>query len=289
MTRPSYREFAVSVSAARDLSPSFRRLTLTGPDLTTCGDALLDQRVKIVLGSPAQLEQVSRGSTPLYDRLRALAPDQRPVVRTYTLSGVDRRRGTVTIDFACRPEHGPAAAFAAAARGGEPLLLIGPDALSPDAAGDGIAWNPGSAREVLLVGDETALPAIRNIVNALPAGTFGTVVLDLPSPEDAVGLRPPPGVDVLVARDGQRFARATELVTHWLAGKASGAHHAVNEPDDELLWEEAAHGTGPRYVWAAGEAGWVRDLRRLLLGSGAATKAQASFMGYWKAGAASLG
>lgn len=264
--RPSYRDFAVSVLATQDISPTFRRLTLTGPDLHECGDELLDQRIKLVLVTPEQIglfaDRDDREGAGWYERLCAIPPAQRPTIRTYTLSGVDRRSATVTVDLACRPTHGPASAFAASATGGEPLLILAPDASSPDSSTHGIAWNPGPARDVLLVGDETALPAIRNIVNSLPPDRSGTVVLDLPCPDDAVGLAPRAELEIHVAQRGQWVGdAAAPFVEQWLA------HH------------EASKGT---YAWVAGEASWVRDLRRQLLGSGAVTKQQASFTGYWK-------
>ena len=62
---------------------------------------------------------------------------------------------------------GPAAEWAAAAQPGDPLLLVGPCARWGDCLG--IEFAPGAAERLLLVGDETAVPAIAAILETLPA------------------------------------------------------------------------------------------------------------------------
>lgn len=309
-TRPSYRLFAVQVDAVTDLSPSFRRLTLTGPDLHECAETLLDQRVKVVL---AELEDELLGAD-WYAAWRTLPDHRRPAMRTYTLSEVDRAAGRASIDFACRPAHGPASQFAAAAGRGTRFVLVGPDALSVDAATDGVAWHPGDAREVLLAGDETALPAIRNVLTTLAEDTVGHVVLDLPYVADAVDVRAPAGVRIdIVGRGSAGVGAAAEALTAaWSGWRPSpvGPAHAPssdrsdaqelgsdagdvpNGPgdvsDDEILWEESA-GTGRgQYLWCAGEASWIARLRGQHRVAGLPRRA-GSFMGYWRAGVRSPG
>ncbi len=294
--RPSYRPFAVEVVEAIDLSPSFRRLVVAGPDLHECGSSLLDQRVKIVLGQP-----IPAMLTPdWYLVWRELPAAQRPVVRTFTLSEADPGRGLVSIDIACRPVHGPASEFALNATPGTSFLLIGPDAGSAGGSADGIAWRPGPARHVLLVGDETALPAIRNILRSLPSEVTGQVVLELPHVQDAVDLHVPDGIAVdVVARGASPVGRASRhLLASWFAGPLHAprqpgqlrepglSESGLTAPDQghPLIWEEAqAHPTPGRYAWCAGEAQWVAELRRRER-SRTATKRASSFMGYWRAG-----
>lgn len=288
--RPSYRPFAVDVSAVEDVSPTFRRLTFTGPDLVECGGVLLDQRIKVVLAEPtAELL-----GPDWYAAWRGAAGAVPPVMRTYTLSAIDRERGTVDIDFACRPAHGPASRFAQDARPGSRLLLVAPDALSPAAATDGIAWRPGSARHVLLVGDETALPAIRNILRDLPAATTGEVVLDLPHEGDAVDVVGPDRIRITVVRRDRTGVgvAAREALRPWFGGGAdvSAAASGLPQPDaEELLWDEAdLHAADTSYAWCAGEATWMADLRRQHRQAPRPGRA-VSVMGYWRAGQPSPG
>lgn len=289
--RPSYRPFAVEIESIEDISPSFRRLTLRGPELHHCADHLLDQRIKLLLGEP-----LVELTDPYLWFLswRALPQETRPIMRTYTLSGVDRDASRVTVDLACRPAHGPASRFAAAAEIGTRFIVVGPDATHPDSAVDGIAWHPGQARDVLLVGDETALPAIRNILRSLPDGTTGRVVLDLPHLADAVELSVPDGVHLdVVARDPRGVGVAVDAALGELftAGStipvARTAERSAREPDDDMLWDEGAAGSTPlqTYAWLAGEAGWIATLRRRDRQNPVPGRT-CSFMGYWRTGRA---
>ena len=290
--RPSYRPFAVEVVRVEDLSPTFRRLTLAGPDLHECGGALLDQRVKLVCGEPAAELVAPQWLTSW----RALPEARRPAMRTYTLSAVDPAAGRVSIDLACRPAHGPASRFAQEATPGTRLVLVAPDARSRGSQVDGIAWRPGPARDVLLVGDETALPAVRNILAALPAGTSGQVVLDLPHPDDAVELGIHPGVRLdIVSRDPAGVGvAADDLLAAWFAralpAPPGASTPAADGSAEELLWEEAGPGagTGGTYGWLAGEAGWMASLRRRDRAHPVPERS-CGFMGYWRRGQSSQG
>ncbi len=279
--RPSYRPFAVEVASVTDLSPSFRRLTLTGPDLEECGAALLDQRIKLLLSDPAP----ELLGADWFEAWRARSNLTRPPMRTYTLAGVDRRRRTIDVDLACRPVHGPASAFALNAGPGDRLIVVGPDKASANSSIDGIAWRPGSATaRVLLVGDETALPAIRNILATVPFAATGRAVLELPHLSDAVDLHPPPGVELIVSvrRSDDLGAAALPHLLEFLSAAAD--HGEVHAPDG--LWEEAQlDSASAHYGWFAGESGWVAGLRRRVRTTRMPREA-CSFMGYWRRGRA---
>ena len=277
--RPSYRPFAVEVVSVEDLSPTFRRLTMTGPDLHECGATLLDQRVKLVLTEPRPELLGNDG----YAGWRTLPAHRRPAVRTYTLATVDRVAGTAAIDLACRPAHGPASRFAHDAVPGARFVVIAPDALCPDSAVDGIAWHPGAATDVLLVGDETAVPAIRNILRSLPAAATGRVVLDVPNKEDAVDLAPPADVSLdVLERDPRGVGVAAAEILHVAAppvpapwGRRGGG---------PLLWDESeTPAEAATCAWFGGEAAWIASLRRASRQHGPAASAR-SFMGYWRQG-----
>jgi NADPH-dependent ferric siderophore reductase len=59
------------------------------------------------------------------------------------------------------------------------------------------------------------------------------------------------------------------------------------DPDPDL-WQEATGTADDRYAWVAGEVAWVNRLRKHLATRGY-TGANASFMGYWRAGHPSRG
>jgi len=271
MTVP-YRPFAVRLADRERIGASFVRMTLTGDDLADCSPTLLDQRVKLLLGGDLA---AMTASADWYATWRSLPDDQRPALRTYTLSAVRPEHHEVDIDVVIHePASGPALAFAANAPLGSELVLVAGDRTAEGHDEVGVAWHPGQAREVLVVGDETALPAITNIARELDDDITGRIVVEVPTPADRRSLGEPDGVEVVWC------ARADgEDVWKGLPFRRSGI--ADESDPDELLWDE---GPGAdRYAWVAGEAGWVRQIRLAALNHGF-DKGACSFMGYWKQG-----
>lgn len=276
MTAP-YRPFFVRLLTRRTISPGFVRITLGGDDLEHCGATLLDQRVKLVLGDPGPLAELMGAGDDWYARWQALPNETRPALRTYTLAAVRPERRDVDIDVAVHTRHdgpAPGLAYALEAPLGCPAVLVAPDARVEGHDTVGVAWQPGTATDVLLVGDETALPAVLNIVTTLPESAAGRVVLEVEDIDDVRPVVTPPGVTV-DWRVRSRGEQATGVF-----GRVEG------DPgeDEPLLWQEADgdHGT---YGWVAGEAGWVRRLRGEAKAAGVPS-GQVSFMGYWGRGVA---
>lgn len=274
-----YRTFAVRLARRATLSPGFVRITLEGDDLGTCSDALLDQRVKLLLGEPEVLSALAARPEDWYAAWQDLPDGQRPAMRTYTLAAVrpgDGGAGEVDIDVAVHPAEGlaPGMDFAASAPLGAPTVLVAGEVGRPGYADAGVAWRPGAATEVLLVGDETALPAIVNIAETLTDAIRGRIVVEVEHAADRRVLDVPAGVSV-EWRVREWSQRAVGVF-----GRPAGE---IGD-DDELLWDEVEEG-GERYGWVAGEAGWVRELRAEARNAGV-TKGQVAFMGYWRRGAA---
>lgn len=274
-----YRLYLLHLTQRRVISTSFVRITLVGEDLGRCSDVLLDQRVKLLLGSPASLTDLGASGEEWYPAWQNLPDECRPAMRTYTLVAVrpgPGEAGEVDIDVAVHPVEGlaPGMDFALHAPLGTPAGLVAAEVGRDGYRDVGVAWHPGPATEVLLAGDETALPAIANIAATLDAGIRGRIVLEVPHEDDVRPLVAPEGVAVSW-RVRERGERAVGLF---------GGREETNVSDDgDLLWDEARGGEG-WYGWIAGEAGWVRELRAEAKTAGI-PRAQISFMGYWKRGA----
>ena len=120
------------------------------------------------------------------------------------------------------------------------------------------------ATAYLLAGDESALPAITTILDALPAATQVTVVVEVGSPEAKLEVGGP---------------EAMALSWHVLPSGAS--------PGDALVAavEAATIDAGSR-VWVAGEAASVQRIRRHLFEVRGLERSQCSVRGYWKHGRA---
>lgn len=185
---PAYRTFAVQVARVERLSPSFLRVTFTGADLDLFASNGLDQRIKVLLPIPGRgLVDCPTGSD-WYGEWRALPAERQVPIRTYTVRAVRTDPVEVDVDFVLHGATGPASAWAEAARVGDEVVLVGPNARYEGPTG-GFEWQPPSgAISLLLAGDETAVPAICAIAESLPAGLRAHVLMEVPSPADALEL-----------------------------------------------------------------------------------------------------
>lgn len=297
--RPAYRPYRAAVSAIRRLSPHFTRVSLRCDDFETFGTERLDQRIKLVFpladGSFCRLE-----SGDWYAEWRALPDERRNPFRTFTVRHVDQADRRLDIDFVVHDhdsaDAGPASRWLAAATPGDELVIVGPDALSP-ANGVGIDWRPGEATELLIAGDETAAPAIANILETLPAGRRAHAFIEVPTERDALALDLPAGVAVSwIARgDGEHGSKLVPAVTAWLqrhpelvaAAAAESAQRLEQvDVDREILWERPEQAAGGFYAWIAGESAAVKTIRRLLVRGHGIDRRRVAFMGYWRRGLA---
>lgn len=300
--RPAYRPFRATVLRMRRLCPSFLRVTLGGPDLDVFGTDGLDQRVKVVfpladgtLADLADESTVEQGTW--YERWRALPDDRRNPFRTYTVRRVRPWARELDIDLVVHGGPGPAARWLAGVAPGDEVLLVGPDARSIHSA-VGIDFHPGSARRLLLAGDETAAPAIAAILESLPAGRAARAFVEVPEADDRLPLTLAPGADLTwLPRDGAGVgSRLVPAVTAWATSSAHvlqaaaapvPQHLADVDVDHELLWESPDEPPDDAfYAWLAGEAGMIKDLRRLLVRGHGVDRSRVAFMGYWRLGRA---
>ncbi|MBB5830373.1 SIP domain-containing protein [Brachybacterium aquaticum] len=318
--------FPLTVAARHMVGANLLRLTLTGPDLhhLGVGGPLLDVRIKLIIPAPDARE----------DHLAALRPDalaepaafegwyrgwlqvdpaERGWMRTYSIrewrgAGHPGNLGPhpeLDIDMVLHleepavPGSGVAARWAAAAQVGDPITLLGPNArlVGPDYGG--IEFRPGTARRVLLAGDETALPAICAVLETLPESFTGHALIEVPDAADAQRILTRSDVEVswLPRGDAPHGTLLDPAVRTLLDERpelcAECSVGVPHEPgdfeevdiDSTILWE-TTEGHGPFYAWLAGEAGVITGLRRHLVKELGVDRKQVSFMGYWRKGRA---
>ncbi|MFF1635687.1 siderophore-interacting protein [Leifsonia sp. NPDC058248] len=297
--RPSYRPYRARVVAVSRLTPHFSRVTFAAPDFDVFGTDGLDQRVKLLFPLPdGTLSPLDDDATiaagDWYDRWRALADEQRSPLRTFSVRAVDPAARLVDIDFVAHGDGGPAARWLSRAAEGDELVIVGPDARSIHSS-VGIDWRPGTATDLLLVGDETAAPAIAAILESLPAARRVHAFIEVPSVADRLALDIPDHFEVtwLDRAGGANGCGLVPAVEAWAAEHPETvAAAAAPRPqclddidvDVDLLWELPEETRSGFYAWIAGESGTVKTLRRLLVSRNGIDRGRVAFMGYWRLG-----
>ncbi|MER7499418.1 siderophore-interacting protein [Nonomuraea pusilla] len=184
---------------------------------------------------------------------RAMPRELWPRLRTYTVRAWDPDACELTLDFVHHGDKGLAGPWAARAVPGDAVLLLGP--------GGGYAPDPGADWH-LLVGDESALPAIAASVEALPEAALAHVLVEVDGPEDEQKLDTRARAHVTwVYRDGGRVGEALVRAVRELDFPAGDVHAFVH-----------------------GEAGFVKELRRHLRLERGLPLERLSISGYWRAG-----
>jgi NADPH-dependent ferric siderophore reductase len=188
------------------------------------------------------------------DELKSLDRRLRPFRRRYTVRHWSPIRRKLTLDFVVHGARGIGGPWAANARMGDALVLTGPaGSYRPDDTAD---WH-------LLVGDESAVPAIAAVLESLPSGTSAVVRLLCDGPAHEFDLAP---------------GRAPDIA--WLQ-RTGGAL------DEELLVNSVRDLDFPRGRAAAfvhGEAAETRAVRRHLLADRELSVDQLSCSPYWRRG-----
>ncbi|MDJ0463301.1 siderophore-interacting protein [Streptomyces sp. H27-C3] len=187
-------------------------------------------------------------------RIREEFPsEQWPATRAYTVRSWDATARELAVDFVVHGDEGLAGPWAALVRPGETVRFLGPGGgYVPDAAAD---WH-------LLVGDESALPAIAASLERMRAGAVVRAFVEVANAEEEQKIVTPDGVEVT-----------------WL-------HRGDSPVGDSLI--AAVRGldfpAGDVQAFVHGEAGFVKDLRSHLRIDRAIPRERLSISGYWRLG-----
>ena len=307
-SRPSYRPYRAQVQSITQLSTHFVRVSFSGVDFEHFAPHALDQRIKFVFPRDEQSfselgvdDETVLASGTWYERWRGLDETRRSPLRTYTVRAFDPITRTLHVDFVVHTEAGvpvgPGAQWLSTVQAGEELIIVGPDVRSPDSR-QGIDWRPGNATTLLLLGDETAAPAIASILETIPAHHNATALIEVPSSDDALPLDTGSNVRVqYLAREGAPIgALLGPALDTWIAENPATVANAATantqqladiDVNTETLWDspEAQH-DGGFYAWIAGESAVIKQLRRTLVTHHKIDRSRVAFMGYWRLGQA---
>lgn len=289
-----FRFFPVEVARTVRLSPNFVRVTFTGDDLDRFADNGWDQRIKLIPPLAGSGHRHLPTGPDWYTRWRCLPDEQRNPIRTYTVRNVRAAQREIDVDMVLHGVTGPASRWAVSAGPGSRMCIMGPNADFAGAPG-GIDFRPpATTRRILLVGDETAVPAIASILSRLPYDAVGHALLEVPEFGDQLALTKPAGFTVTwLPRDGAghgtKLIPAVRAAAQPLLGECTPAAIDLEDVDVDhgLLWEVPEVSAGAPdgfYAWLAGEAGVIKTLRRHLVSECGVDRRAVAFMGYWRLG-----
>lgn len=208
--------------------------------------------VRITFGGDGFAAFEDRPETDKYVKLKFTGADAVPVTRTYTVRRVDHDARTLEVDFVVHGDEGLAGPWAAGARPGDRLSLMGP--------GGGYRPDP-TAEWHLFAGDLSALPAISAALEALPESAVGHVVIEVDAESAIIPVDAPAGVEV-----------------EWIVDPAHEAD-ALAAVVAQIDWP-----AGAVQVFAHGERESMKALRRVLFEERGLERGQVSLSGYWARG-----
>lgn len=232
----------LEVCRVQNLTPHMVRVTVTGADLEGFVSVSPDDHVKLffpVEGGAINAPTMTPEG-PVYPEDVTPSP-----ARDYTPRRYDARYNELDIDFVLHGE-GPASTWAEQVKVGDAIGVGGPR---------GSMIVPDDFDHYVLVGDETALPAIGRWLEEMPATTPVTVLVEVASNEERQ----------VLARDVHWFIRGRS------APSLDDMLAALPIPSGDTFW------------WVATESKRARALRSLLVETRGIDKEWVKATGYWQA------
>ena len=229
------------------MTPRMVRVTLAGAELTGLPVPEPAASVRLLIPSSGHSELVM----PEWNGNEFLLPDgQRPIIRTFTPRFFRPEMNELDLDIAIH-EGGATSGWVLAASRGDPAAVSGP--------GRGYTFDP-LAPDYVIAGDETAVPAIAQLLEELPAGNAAQILIEVRHEDAVVDLPDHPG-----------------STARWL----------VRRPDETpgIQLVPAVSGldiTDTTMIWAAGEAAAMHKIRRYLFQERGIDRSRATLRGYWK-------
>lgn len=241
----------VQVRRSERVTPKMIRVTLGGDELAGFPGEGPDRRIKMFFPVPGQ-------DRPAIPRAASGGPvwpagEARPAIRTYTVRRFDAATAELDVDFVLHEGHGPAAAWARDARPGSWVAVSEP----------GGRYVPDPAADFhVVIGDETALPAVATVLDALAV------------------MRPPARVPALVFLEVAEAAEEQPL-----PAPVTWVHRGDRDAGEPLTAAvRAAEFPGGRgQAWLSGESACVKDLRKHLLDDRGLDRRAVYATGYWRA------
>ncbi|MCR6660915.1 MAG: siderophore-interacting protein [Asticcacaulis sp.] len=236
------RRRELTVTQVKAITPHLRRVTLAG-DFTGFQSLGFDDHIKLFFPDP------DTGILILPEPGLPPGDGPKPIMRDYTPRRFDGQ--TLDIEFALH-EAGPATAWAMNANIGDILNIGGPRG--------SMLISPTFDR-YLLIGDDTALPAIARRLEELPEGTKVCVVAEVDGLEDRL-----------------HFETKADASVHWVY-RQGGHANCLNEALKAMHLPQ-----GIVYAWVACESTLAKLIRQQLIDDHGVNPSWIKASGYWRKG-----
>jgi len=241
----------LQVQRVTQLTPAMLRITLTGDDLEGFHSGSFDDHLKLLVPpGPGQRPVIP---TPGPDGLVYPEGVERPQMRDYTPRQFNAEKRELDIDFVLH-HSGPATDWAANAKPGDYIGIAGPRGsfIIPH----GFDWH-------VMLGDETAIPAIGRRLAELPEGAKVFVVVETRTPEAKMN-----------------FQTRSDASVQWVLQDADAKEgmSALEAAARRITLPE-----GEGFVWAGAEYSVIRRLQQYYSGEVGLHKDRIRASSYWRA------
>lgn len=218
----------LTVKHIQDITPNYRRICCTSPELAHYPDCSQGAHIKLMLPQPGQLEPTLPEMTDKGPKWAD--PQQKPILRTFSIRDLRREQHEIDIDVAMHGDIGPASRFALEAKPGDKVAISLPGGPHP-------MLKP--AQHYYMAGDLTAVPALSAMLEEMPADSQGYIAIQVTDERDIQDLPHPAGVEV-----------------RWFVGTPDNHQTLIDSVIAQPLVSDNS------YFWLAGEEQIVVGLRK---------------------------
>ncbi|MDX7988342.1 siderophore-interacting protein [Xenorhabdus sp. 12] len=298
----TYSIFNLVLKKRITVSASLVRCVFESSDVNKMRRHAPDQRIKLLFPQPSHPSIRINEGNDWYSHYMSIPKDERPLMRTYTLRALRIEDNEMDVEFVLHGKNTPVSNWLSQAEQGAPLQIVAPRATSDNTGSGqmggmgGCEWMPPEqVNQVLLVADETALPAALGILEELSLHDSPPNVqafFEVPVQGDCLNLEQFKFANVFwLPRDvkaeygyGERLLEAVrEHVVLPESAYIEEQSLAESVSSDGIFWERADNEGKANhfYGWVAAESTAVKNLRRYLLQERHLDKKLINFMAYW--------
>ena len=218
-------------------------------------DRLAPRMLRVVLGGSEVAQFTSLGFDDHVKLLFAGEDPATPVMRDFTPRFYDAAAQELWVDFYLH-DTGPAGTWSAQVKVGQRLTVAGP-------RGSAVISLDGIDSHVL-IGDETALPAIGRRLEELPAGSRALVIVESDGGAEGYPLQSRAALEIVeVVRAGQSTSPGQEIIARL---------------------RDVQFPPGQCFIWVATETQAARAIRRYLTDERGLDRHWIKAAGYWQRG-----